>query len=434
MPAYPTPKAVVLTRSGVFYDSGRQHALSDRMKLDDLGAVLAGAQKAFTAGIRGGEGVVVVDTPMPTPRNTQMDGAMFARRMAERLADWQFTEIKPWTTFANEAAVVHVGFMPDVAQNPGPLLKGASSPKDIAERLGRYHMLTGVPWRYTAGVSGCVGVRARYTDPRPGRQPLWVSQGPKGITGAGPLIWRGQTPAEGSDGLVVSYDVNAQYLAAMKIARLAWGELQNTGPCAFDPSWPGYWELSIDDIPIVLLDGKLRPPVVRAERAHKRGLWVSTPVAKYLSDLVGTIDVLDSWTCSNGETIGRTFAERLIAARQGNFGPMGSAELAVKRTYAETVGMMGRPGGSLFRPDWASTIMDTARVNLLRRLDKVAALDMSGLRLVEVRTDAAFFHIDDATVIERLTDVLGVGTGPGTFQKPEVFTVADYRKQLRGRK
>lgn len=431
MPAYPTPRAVVLTSRGVFYDSGRHHALSDRLKLNDLGAVLAGAQQAFAAGVRGGEGVVVVDTPMPTPQDKRL-AHEHTRMWAERLPDWKFTEINPWTTFVNEYAVVHLGFMPDIAKKPGPLLAGACSSLDIAQRLGRYHMLTGVPWRYTAGVSGCVGMRTRYTDPRPGKQPLWISQGPKGISGAGPLIWRGHTPSGDADALVVMFDVNAQYLAALKNARLAWGGLERTGAVAFDPSWPGFWELAAGDIPDVLLDGKRRPPIIRGERVHKGGLWVSTPVAKYLTDLLGTIDVLDSWTCKNGETIGRAFAERLIAARQGNFGPLGDAELAVKRTYAELVGMMGRPGGSVFRPDWSSTVMDLARVNFLRRLDKADAV--SGARLIEVRTDAAFYHIDDATVIEQLIPLLGVGFGPGTFKKPVLLTAADYRKQLRGRK
>lgn len=411
MPEYPKPNAVVLTADGVFYSNGHRGPLT--VDPTDLGAVLQGASRVF----RDGEGVIVIDAPMPTD--------------APALDGWNYTAIRPWTTFTGHGAIVHLGWLPEVQQAPGPLLGGFKTAEDIAWRLGRYHNLVGAPWRFTAGVSGCAALRSRYTDPRPGRQPLWQHQGPKGIRGAGPLIWTGQTPPEGAPGVVVMLDINGQYLAALKNARLAWGALENTGSCAFDPAWAGYWELSAEQIPHVLLDGKIRPPVIRQTRIHKGGLWVTTPVAKYLTDLLGSIDVLDSWTCKNAASITRTFAERLATVRAGDLGPMGPTEPAIKRTYTDMVGMMARPGGSIYRADWHCSVVDLARVNFLRRLDKIDAAELPGMSLVEVRTDAAFYHLTDPKVGQLLVHAAVTGTGPGTFKNPRTFTVAEYRASMR---
>lgn len=413
MPEYPTPRAVVLSSSGVFYDDRRNHPLSDRLKLSDLSGVLAGASRAF----RGGEGVVIVDTPIPSAAPEVVT------------ENWSFSELRPWTTFTGKTiaatGTIHLGFLPALTERPGPLLKGFQGPADVAWRLGRYQHLVGTPWTITAGVSGCEALRSLYTDPQPGKQPLWNSPGPGGLRGAGPLIWRSpDMPDPSSPELVVMFDVNAQYLAALKSVRLAWGALKHTGPVPFDPSWPGYWEISAADVPAELLDGRTRPPVIRAQRVHKGGLWVSTDMAKYLGELVGSFDVLDSWTSSNGQTIARPFAERLASVRAGDLGPMGPVTEAVKRTYAELVGMMGRAGGSIYRPDWHNGVMDLARCNLLRRLDKGHA--KLGMRPFEIRTDAAYFLIKDRGELTRLAMALGVGTGPGTFKNPKVSTVAEH--------
>lgn len=406
MAEYPTPLSVVLTTGGVFYDGGRATGLPEGLELTNLAHVLTGCANTF----RSGEGVAIVDTPMPT--------------VAPELDGWTFVGLRPWTTFVRQAdgAVVHLGFWPDLTTTgPGPLLAGNNGPADLAWRLGRYNRLTGSPWRYTAGVSGCAALRAMFTDPRPGSQPLWRHDGVKGIRGAGPLIWRG-SELRNADGIVVSFDINAQYLAAMKSARLAWGPLEHTGAVAFDPSWPGYWEIGAAQLGPLL--NAERPPLAGRGRLHNGALWLSTPAVKYATERLGTLDVLDSYTSDNGETIVRRYAERLASVRAGDLGPLGPTALAVKRTYAELVGIMARPGGSVYRPDWSAQIIDLARVNLLRRLDRAA--DRLGLVPFEVRTDAAYYFLQDREIVTRLAEVLGVGTGPGTFKNAKVVTAGEF--------
>lgn len=421
MQEYPKPRAVVLHRSGVFYDNGRSHPLSGRTNLDDLAAVLAGAQQAF----RGGEGVVMLDTAMPAPAEENLR-AEHRKLWTERLTGWKFTELRPWTTFTGNG-VIHLGFLPDIMQRPGPLLAGAAGPADIANRLGRYQALVGISWRYTAGVSGCAALRSRHSNPKPGKQPLWQHAGPKGIRGNGPLIWRNHTVEldPGDARFVAMFDINGQYLAALRNISVAWSGLEHSGQIGFDPKRAGYWELSTADLPAELLDGADRPPVVRAARVHNNGVWVTTPTAKYLTERLGSLDVLDSHTCPNSQGIFRPFAERLASARVGDMGPVGTCELAIKRTYAELVGMMGREGGSIYRPDWHHSTVDLGTMNLLRKLDQVH--ELLGVRPFEVRTDAAYFLIAaDRDELVRLTGAIGVGSAPGTFKNARTFTVAEH--------
>jgi hypothetical protein len=410
MSAYPTEaRAVVLTADGIFYDNGHTQPLPYPELLSNLPAALSGASKAFW----GGEGVLVIDGPPPTERP---------------VLDWRYSEIRPWTSFGRgPRSVVHVLWLERAEPAPlGPLLDGHQGPADIAARLGIYHKLTGTPWHITSGVTGCSALRNLYNEPGPGRQPLWHSPGVKGIRGAGPLIWRSPLVTLDSDDprAVVMYDVNAAYLAALKNAPLAWGALEHTGSTGFDPDRPGYWEIAVTDAMTPLLQGRERPPVVSSGRVHKNALWVSTQTAKYLESLVGSLDVLDSWTSGNGQTIARPYAERLARARLGLLGPTGPAELAIKRTYAELVGMMARPGGSIHRTDWASTVMDLARMNLLRRLDKIHRV--LGVWPFEVRTDAAYYLCISREQMQVLNAVAMPGDGPGMFKKPRVFTVPEY--------
>jgi hypothetical protein len=197
MQSYPTPHAAVLTAEGVFYDNGRHVPRSRTLDLSNTAGVLGGAGQLF----RGGEGVIIIDHPMPfpsTPDRPELD-TQRGDLLREQLAGWKFTELRAWTTFTHEdGTVVHAGWLPDLteARQLGALLEGHEGPADLAFRLGRYAALVGVPWRYTAGVSGCAALRARFTDPRPGSQPLWRHQLPTGLRGAGPLIWRSQAQPE----------------------------------------------------------------------------------------------------------------------------------------------------------------------------------------------------------------------------------------------
>ena len=423
MRSYPTPQAVVLADDGVFYDTGKHLPLSPRLKLDDTAAVLAGAAQIF----RNGEGVIVIDTAMPNP--TTFGTLTGSKR---QLDGWTFTELRPWTTFTRDGVVVHMGWLPDLTEKRllGALLDGHNGPADMATRLGRYAMLIGVPWRYTAGVSGCAALRARFTDPKPGSQPLWRHKLPTGIRGAGPLIWRAKMqPAAGTGAIVHCWDINAMYLAGIRNAQVAWGPLVHAGSILFDQRFPGFWEVSTGSLPPTLLDGIDRPPAA-LDRMRKGSLWVSTPTAKYMGERAGSLDILDAYVSENPQAIGRSLAERWICARNGDMGAPGPAEFALKRTYAELVGMVARPGGSIDRADWSATWMDLARVNMLRRTDRVG--DRFGLWPVAVQTDAVYYvqpsDTDPGRVV--LAEVLGEGTAPGLFKYQGAMTVDAYREKF----
>lgn len=421
MPGYRKPTALVLTEQGVFYDNGQQGPrpipLGNELRLTE---VLRGAEQLFM----GGEGVVIVDATL----------AEAEQSLPELVgnSEWNFKQLRPWTTmtraYANSTGtVIHLGLWKDMEHNAGPLLQGTQGPADTAARFGRYYHATGHHWRYTAGVSGCYGVRMRHTRQGPGAQPLWRFEGPKGVLGAGPLNW---TASEQPDaGNVHVWDVNAMYLAGLKNAHLAWGSLKHRGSVGFDESEAGWWEIDMLGVPDDLYDGKVRPPMVFARRAHKGTMWVSTPTAKLLQESGAHLDVLDSWTCANTSTIGRTYAERLISARSGMLGPLGpGVEWAVKRTYAELVGMMAREGGSIHRPDWAATIMDLSRANMLRRVYRVG--DRLGVWPIAIKTDAVYYSDQTTVAPAVIGTALGMGPGAGMFKSQPTLTVEQYREKF----
>jgi len=418
MPAYRKPHAVVLTGEGVFYSNEQRGDL--RIGLGDalnLAEVMRGAEQLFM----GGEGVVMVDATVEQA----------ARTLPELGAtEWKFTELRAWTTLTRDytngqRTVIHLGLSGSVADNPGALLNGAEGPADVAWRLGRYHDLTGHAWRYTAGVSGCFGLRQRWQHPDPGKQPLWRSAGPRGVMGQGPMVWNAaEQPAEGT---VDSWDVNAMYLGGIKNARVAWSELKPTGARGFDAGVAGWWEIDVATVPGELWDGKVRPPLFWARRVIKGTTWLSTERAKLVEQLTGTIDVVDSWTCDNTEAIGRGYAERLASVRTGMLGPMGPAARGVKRTWAELVGMVAREGGSIHRPDWSAAWMDLSCANMLRRVFRVG--DQLGVWPVAIRTDAVHYANADVPV---LGTALGMGDGVGLFKKERTLTVDQYRADVLG--
>ena len=412
MPSYPKPKAVVLTDDGVFYDSGRHHQLNDRMDLSDLAAVLSGASRA----LRGEEGVILLDRKLA---DLNLAG----------ISSWVYSQLRAWTTFSPQKGQpgMHVGFLPELAdaRGRGPLLRGTDDPRELAWRLGRYHELLGVPWRYTAGVTGCSALRARFTDPGIGRQPLWHYTGPKGMRGSGPLVWTSRDQPRATDpGNVLVFDVNAMYLAALRNAQLAWGRLEpHTG--GFDAHLPGWWELDVADLDPGLYDGVTRPPVFPRSHIHKGAVWLSTEVVKYLAvDLSYSPVVLAAAVSTNRHPIGRGVAEQLYAARAEILDePAPRIGPAIKRTYAELVGMVARADGSIHRTDWAVTWQDLARMNFFRRLQRAMA---AGYLPIRIRTDGAYFYSTDAADLARLSKLLGVGTVPGTFKLEKILTVPEY--------
>ncbi len=429
MTAYPKVLAAVLTASGTHYSDGRHHPLAPHLNINDLPVVLAGGGRLFGAG---NEGVIMLGTDVDSLQDT------ITRKHP---VGWTFTELRPWTTFrhAKTGTTIHVGALGDDRLKGAPLFDRETAPLELAARLAEYHRVTGAPFHATPGVSGLGALRSRLADPGPGRQPYWRAGLPTGaLRGAGPLVWH-RDPGADAAGHVHVFDINGMYLAAMKNAAVAWGQLQPTGPCAFDPEWAGYWQIAVQDLPAELYDGREQPPVFPAPRgtALVAGIpggvrishvWVTTPVMVYLSELGVHPEVLDSWTCENAAPVFRPYAEQLIKARRGQLGELApSVEASIKATYTQMVGLLGREGGRVHRPDWQHTIMDLARVNLLRRLRR--ARSQVGLWPHAVRTDAAYFVWPDQEP-GALATALGVGDGIGMFKFADTLTVAETRAKF----
>jgi hydrogenase maturation factor HypE len=79
--------------------------------------------------------------------------------------------------------------------------------------------------------------------------------------------------------------------------------------------------------------------------------------------------------------------------------------------------MLRRPGGRIYRPDWRDTIVDLAKVNLLRKLD---AMNVDPLHF---QTDAIWVATD-ADVPQKLFPDRG---NIGALRFEELMTMDEYR-------
>lgn len=395
---YRKTRAVAIGPDGVFYGDGRRFAPPA------VGGASLGALLAIAAPQISGEGVLAI-------RGVRL------RDVAQPAGHgWTYSEPRAWTTYRRELPdrrVVHVALLDELRADTrrAPLFDPQTDElSTVAERLDRYHELTGSPWFATAGVAGIQAIRSRY--PLVARQPRWVAELPaRELRAAGPLVWAREIERD-ARGWVHTFDINAMYLAALRSVWLPWGALTHTPGLAFDAALPGFWAVDGAEIPAELVDGRERPPI--ASRARSGHTWLTTETAKLLYQLDALPATVDAYTHDNRATIARSYAERLRDARSGMLGPVPPEVLgAIKATYAELVGMLGKTGGRIHRPDWQCLTIDLARANLLRRVHLVAReLDVWPVR---VRTDAVSYVWPSRDPL-RLAAVLGVGPGMGLFK------------------
>ncbi len=436
MAASYTERAIVVTRDAVAYGSGWQGGPPIYNLLNEPARLLDGASLRFP-----GEGVLMLGGV------TVQQWAAYTATLPDR---WLPGAPGAWITYrpaGETGAIVHVGLLDEIDPARCPLFHPREDdPTRVAELLAAYHVATGAPWHGTGGVAGHGGIRARYAEHARGQlggTPLWFHRGPTAeqILASGPLIWhRDLGDDEAWYGFVITFDINAQYLSAARNALLAWdvleeGRTQWTGrPEVDDDGRPvgqgraGYWNI---DVSGCRQDG---PWVVNPRRILGNTAWVTAPVLAYLRDRGIKTHVHQSLTCARGEYLLRGWAERLRDARQINTaivrsgaGPGSTAAgvlRAVKRTYTESVGLLGHEGGRIYRPDWQQTIIDQARMSLLRRIDKVR--DRLGVDPIRVNVDAVSYlwpTMDDRD----LARWLGVADGIGTFKHVSTITVDEYR-------
>lgn len=339
-----------------------------------------------------------------------------------------------WGTFAyGDNQTLIMGVLDLIDQSRTPLFDIAAKAETITEKLVAYHAVTGALWRMTAGVSGCVGIRAdraaRATSqltlvgseaPAP-VEPHWRwDKAPEGIHGAGFTRWtRTLFPAE-KHCRIATFDIRNQYLASMISANQGWGEPTRKPSSPFEPERAGFWQVGAKAL--LALDG---PPLIK--NVDERGLtWVTTRVMTYLFNAGINPLVYDSWTAATSGQLLKPWATRI---RNGLY-EKNLADLwpALKRTYAETNGMLAVPGGSIFRPDWHWTNVDTAAINMRVKIDRVKTF--IGVWPVRVHHDAVSYAIADDAALKELSGPLGVGPGIGKFKLVSVQGIQEWNESV----
>jgi len=317
----------------------------------------------------------------------------------------RFTETG-WVTWRHTSAPdkrIHMAVLDRLDQERTPLFQLTASAQTITDRLLAYQKINGALWRMTPGVSGCLGIRAvRWNglDPAAGREPHWRwDNAPETLHGLGYPIWqRDPAPAE-RHGLIYGFDIRAQYLAAMSNARLGWGKPTHQHQPAFDPERAGYWRINAWQC------NPAAPAIIDLKKIDKWGTtWVTTPAMIYFAELDIHPQIIESWTTATSSQILKPWAAGLRnALNTPTPGEVVPTE-AIKRTYAETIGMFTVEGGSIYRPDWRDTIVDLARINFYRKIDK--AHKVLGVWPVGIYHDTVYYpgHEDD---LDAITSALG---------------------------
>lgn len=317
-----------------------------------------------------------------------------------------------WSTYVHEVTgeTVHMVDLDQLAAADPSAWPNGLDPAALAVKLAAYNHATGTAYRVTPGVAGCAMIRRQAAEAaarrtaagrRTAGQPYWRYDGhPAFLTPMGDLRWT--APTLPTSGVVHQYDARAAYLAAASAAMLAWSPLVHTGAVPFDPDHAGYWQVNAADVPD--MHGG-RPLLVDPARVGSDGtVWLTTPVMGYLLGRGVNPDVIDSWTCEHTGRYLRPWAEAIRDGLAAADDP--DVSTLLKETYRQTIGMFNRPGGSVYRPDWWATIVDLARVNLLRKVDKAAAA--TGRYPARIYVDAVYYAADTGAEAAALAAALDV--------------------------
>lgn len=341
-----------------------------------------------------------------------------------------------WFTFTRKdktGAAVMLGVGPWIAQHRTSLFRLDDAADRVAGLLARYEEITGGVWRGQAGLSGCATIRAMHEGKTRGGEPLWRwDKAPREAVGCsyelrGSQHHRPMTDDERAMAAVYEYDTRAGYLAAAGVAEVGWSAPQHMGPHLFDPRAGGsYWTVRRDQLPADVGGLPMRL-LVREGRSPL--VTTTTPVLTYLAEHGVAPEIMDAWVPVRSGRHLRAWAERQRAGLAAG----GETRDAWKDTYARTVGMLGRRGGRIFRPDWRDEVIDRARVNLVR---KVAAAGVVPLRW---NVDAVWLASDEPPEI--LGERLGAYDATAGRWRPEVgklrpkrtMTPAEYEERYKRR-
>jgi hypothetical protein len=283
---------------------------------------------------------------------------------------------------------------------------GSGQPWDAVARLTWWREHTLTDYHGTPGLSALDALR-RSLARADGRGPAVRVDRPE-IAGQAPvqavseLVWRRRRAKERTG---YRWDMRAAYLAAASSAELGWGAPRQTGP---DPEQgaAGWYRIVCPEGGYVV--GGV--PVIDPDRIGRRDrtAWVAEPVVSFLREVGRPVEVVDSWTSPTRGRLLRTWAEqwRDVLARVHT--RHGGRPL-VKAAYVQAIGLLGRPGGLIYRPDWHDTIRAQARASMLRRIRRVAD-NTGGVTPVSVNIDAVYYDLKLSRDTAREIDQY-IGTG-----------------------
>lgn len=307
------------------------------------------------------------------------------------------------STVPDDLATAHRGvYLPEDLPPPG--IDG----QQAAQAAAWWLRTTGRHYHGTAGlatldvlresVCGGRGAPARRVD-----RPAEVAPSPD-------LVW---TPRRRPTGPVSQvWDMRAAYLAAASAVTLGWGAPLPAGPHPPDDA-VGWFRILVPskrDVAGV--------PVVDPGTVARDGTaWVTRPTLDFLRDMHGKrCEIIDSYVSRTSGRLLRTWAEwwrdmlsapGLPADRRG----------LLKIGYTAAIGMLGRPGVALHRPDWHDAIKAQARVSMLRRIQRVHFY--THLTPASVKVDAVSYVVGNTEACDTIDTHIGVGPRIGNMRRVE---------------
>lgn len=373
---------------------------------------------------------------LPANGNARQDVPAFGELAGH---GWRHGVLAPFTTFYREGyPSLYVGIVPWIAElepERFPLGTAGEDPVELSLRCYRWHVVTGTAWRGTPGVTGTgllrqLGAGKGEPNWKPARQaPLTDAY--RSEVDYTPRQWHGDASGPQS-GLEDGWDARLQYLSAAMVAELPTRALARVRK--FDPKLGGYWRVRLST-----WNHPGLPDPAGYERGYHAGepresvRWVTTPTLALLDQLTtegvyGGFEVIEGYA-SETARVTRTWAERLrdahnlwdhtlwVAEHGGGgiaTGQFHALKAATKACYRETIGLFGREGGRIDRPEWQDAIISQARTNLWRKLWRVGK--DTGRWPVSIDRDTAWFAIpEDGTPAEPIPG-LDAGTGLGKFR------------------
>lgn len=354
---------------------------------------------------------------------------------------WKITKEQPWMVARRTETigkrtyerVINIGVSPWLDVKTFPLL-APGDPVLTLWRMYEWTRMLGIPYFGSqVGLAGMQIIADRCTLKRiPRWQPTnWEEIEPAHKATEHPFRW--ESPAPHNPGpWHHQFDVTVQYMSAMNNVYVAVDALRRTPvpELATKGNPVGYYRVIIPQA--WNLGMQLPHPAGQVERGVP--VWVTHPTLDILAQcadqgIMEAPEILECWSSPTKARVFREFGETMaLAIREAStYAEDPQMFKAVKQIYKSTVGLLERPGGRIYRPDWAHAIRAQARTELWRKMHREGmkhrytpprsdiTLTGSGRWPVEVEADAVWYSSDTDQPNWPTTFLQGDGLTGGTF-------------------